>query len=347
MTETIEPIWNLPRIELRELSTIRETRPAAVLTGNRAWNAVGSLMDLPIVVQAEPYTARYDFLEELASGLPEHVEVVYGIGGGLASDVAKYVAWKNNLPAVVVPTALSVDGFFTSLVAVRKDETVYYETTGPAEKVIIDLDVVGSAPEFIRGTGIVEILSMTTGLLDWQYAAKMKKNSYQERFQPWAASIAAGIAQQAYKIAQGVGEGRPDALRNLLDLICVEVQLTNQLGHNRPQEGSEQYFAYAIEPKASRGAGVPYADLVGPGIRIAAALHKQNIGSIRDTLLAAGVRLGQLKRDDIIETLKMLPQYVQDHNLPYSIVHDLDLSNEEVRELIGTTGLDLSDKQPL
>lgn len=347
MAELIETIWNLPRIELRELSSVSETRPAAVLTGKRSWAAVGSLLKLPIVVQAEPYSARYDMLEDLAANLPEQVKVVYGVGGGLVSDIAKYVAWKNDVPCVIIPTALSVDGFFTSLVAVRKDNSVYYENTGPAEKVIIDMDVVSGAPREIRGTGIVEILSMTTGLLDWRYAADKKKNTYIERYQPWAAGIAAGIAQQAYKIAKGVGEGRPDALRNLLDLICVEVQLTNQLGHNRPQEGSEQYFAYAMEPKAARGTGIPYADLVGPGILIAAALHKQNIAPIRDTLLDAGVRLGQLRRDDIIETLNMLPDYVNEHELPYSILHDLDLTSQEARDLINTTGLDLSDERPL
>lgn len=347
MVETIETIWNLPLIELRELSSVKEERPAAVLTGQKSWAAVGSLLELPTVVQAEPYTARYDVLEDLAKNLPEQVQVVYGVGGGLVCDVAKYVAWKNGLPSVIIPTALSVDGFFTSLVAVRRNNTVYYENTGPAEKVIVDIDVVSNAPKNIRGTGIVEILSMTTGLLDWKYAAEKKKNSYVERFQPWAAGIAAGIAQQAYKIANGVGEGRPDALRNLLDLICMEVQLTNQLGHNRPQEGSEQYFAYAIEPKAARGTGIPYADLVGPGILIAAALHKQSIAPIRDTLLSAGVRLGQLKRDDVIETLNNLPEYVKEHDLPYSIVHDMDLSNQEVRDLINTTGLDLSDEKPL
>lgn len=347
MVETVEPIWNLPRIELRPLSSVTETRPAAVLTGNRAWDAVGSLLNLPVVVQAEPYTARADALNQLANNLPEHVEVVYGIGGGLASDVAKYVAWKNDLPCVVIPTALSVDGFFTALVAVREDNSVHYETTGPAERVIVDMDVVANAPRHIRGTGIVEILSMTTGLLDWQYAARMQKNTPRERFQPWAASIAAGIAQQAYKIAKGVGEGRPDALRNLLDLIAIEVQLTNQLGHNRPQEGSEQYFAYAIEPKAARGAGIPYADLVGPGILIAAALHNQDIEPIRDTLLDAGVRLGQLRRDDIVDTLRDLPKYAHENNLPYSIVHDMDVDDGEVQELIAQTGLDLSDRQPL
>lgn len=343
----MEMIWNLPRVELRSIETVRESRPAAVLTGKRAWDAVGPHLELPIVVQAEPYTADIKFLNNLAGGLPPTVQVVYGIGGGLAADVAKYVAWKHRLPCVLIPTALSVDGFFTALVAVRENGSVRYETTGAAETVIVDMDVVSAAPAHIRGTGIVEILSMTTGLLDWQFAAKRKKNTYLERFQPWAAQIAASIAQQAYKIAKDVGAGKPEALRTLLDLICTEVQLTNQLGHNRPQEGSEQYFAYAIEPKAARGAGVPYADLVGPGILIAAALHKQNIDPIRDTLLSAGVRLGQLRRDDIVETLHMLPDYVHEHNLPYSIVHELDLSSDEVRELIATTGLDLSDARPL
>jgi len=343
----VEIIPNLPQIEICSLSDIKEERPVAVLTGNRAWSAVGPLMSLPVVVQAEPHTAKIGFLDSLADGLPEHVEAVYGIGGGLASDAAKYVAWKNGIPSVIIPTALSVDGFFTALVAVRRDDTVAYEHTGPAEKVIIDWDVVSSAPAHIRGTGIVEILSMTTGLLDWQYAAKNGKNTPLERFQPWAASIAASIAQQAYRIADRVGKGEVAALRNLLDLICVEVQLTNQIGHNRPQEGSEQYFAYAIEPLASRGSGVPYADLVGPGILIAAALHKQDVSPIRDTLLSAGVRLGQLRRDDIVETVKKLPEYVKKHNLPYSIVHDLDLTSAEAVEMLKTTGLDLSDQQPL
>lgn len=340
-------IWPLPQIDTQGLSAINETRPTALLTGRRSWDTVGSLIELPLVVQAEPYNTEISFLDELAEGLPPQVEVIYGVGGGLVCDAAKYIGWKNNLPVIIVPTALSVDGFFTALVAVRKEGTVGYQVTGPVDKVIIDWDVVSSAPTNLRGTGIVEILSIVTGLLDWRYAAEHNRTTPETRFQPWAASLAAGIAQQAFKIAKGVGEGRVDALKNLLDLICMEVQLTNLLGHNRPQEGSEQYFAYAIEPKVARGRGIPYADLVGPGILLSAALHNQDIMPIRQTLTSAGVRLGQLRPDDIIETLKILPAYVNEHNLPYSILHDLDLTSERVNELIATTGLDVSGSRPL
>jgi glycerol-1-phosphate dehydrogenase [NAD(P)+] len=298
------------------------------------------MLNLPLVIQAEPYKADHDFFKMLANGLPPQVEVVYGVGGGLASDAAKYVGWKNNKPVVVIPTALSVDGFFTSLAAVREGGTVHYVTTGPASRVIIDWDIIGGAPAHIRGTGICELLSIVTGLLDWQYAAKASMNTPETRFQPWAAGLAAGIAQQAFKIAAGVGMGRTDALQNLLDLMCIEVQLTNQLGHNRPQEGSEQYFAYAIERRTASGRGVPYADLVGPGILIASALHGQDVAQIRSTILSAGIRLDQLRPDAIAETLRMLPEYVRRHNLPYSILHDLDPTQEKIDEVLSKTGLD-------
>jgi glycerol-1-phosphate dehydrogenase [NAD(P)+] len=340
-------IWPLPRIEIRELSSVNETRPTALLTGGPAWDAAGQFLNLPLVIQAEPHKADHDFFKMLAAELPPQVEVVYGVGGGLASDAAKYIGWANKLPVVTIPTALSVDGFFTALVAVREGGSVRYVTTGPAEKIIIDWEIIRNAPPNIRGTGIVELLSIVTGLLDWKYAAERNKNTAETRYQPWAAGLAAGIAQQAFKIAQGVGQGRVESLKNLLDLMCVEVQLTNQLGHNRPQEGSEQYFAYAIEPRTNSGYGVPYADLVGPGILIAAALHGQDVAPIRDTIDSAGIRLDQLRPGDIVDTLRMLPDYVRRQNLPYSILNDLDPTAEKIDSVLAQTGLDAPGRRAL
>ncbi len=342
----MKKIWPLPQIEIHDLSSVVEDRPTALLTGGPAWNVAGSLLNLPLVIQAEPHKADHDFLKMLADGLPEEVEVIYGVGGGLASDAAKYVGWANNLPVVIVPTALSVDGFFTGLVAVRENGTVHYLDTGPASKVIIDWEIIRNAPAHLRGTGIAELLSIVTGLLDWRYAGERNQNTPETRFQPWAAGLAAGIAQQAFKIAAGVGQGRVEALTNLLDLMCLEVQLTNQIGHNRPQEGSEQYFAYALERRVARGYGIPYADLIGPGILIAAALHGQDVAPIRETLQSAGIRIEQISLNDIRATLPEMPDYVREHKLPYSIFNDFDPTPERVNELLATTGLDNRGGRP-
>lgn len=333
-------IWHLPRIELSDLHTLDEQRPTALLTGRHAWSVASAEgLKLPLVIQAEPRRADHEFFKMLAKELPPQVEVIYAVGGGLVADCAKYIGWVNKLPVVIVPTALSVDGFFTALVAVREAGTVHYVTTGPAEAVIIDWDLISGAPPYLRGTGICELLSIVTGLLDWRYAAERNKTTQDTRFQPWAAGLAAGIAQQAFKIAEGVGQGKVESLRNLLDLMCAEVALTGQIGHNRPQEGSEQYFAYAIESKVARGEGIPYADLVGPGILIAAALHGQDISPIRDTIESAGIRLDQLSATEIQDTLRNMPDYVRKHDLPYSIFNEWNSDNAS--EVLSRIGLDV------
>ncbi len=343
----METIFPLPHIEFRSLSDVKEERPTALLTGKRSWEVAGKFLELPVVVQAEPNKAEAGFFDMLAENLPPQVEGVYGVGGGLVADSAKYIGWKRQLPVVIIPTALSADGFFTALVALREGGTVRYVTTGPAANLIVDWDVILTAPRNLRGAAIVELLTIVTGLLDWRYAAERSKTTPETRYMPWAAGLMAGIAQQAFKIAGGVGSGNVEAMRNLLDLVCMEVQLTNQLGHNRPQEGSEQFFAYAVERRAGGGRPVPYADLVGPGILIAAALHRQDIAPIRATLASAGIRLGQIKPDDLITTIKELPDYVNAHDLPYSILNDIDPTSEDVIELLATTGLDATGARPL
>jgi glycerol-1-phosphate dehydrogenase [NAD(P)+] len=332
-------IWSLPKLEITDLTSVHESRAVALLTGERSWGAVSPLLELPVVVQAEPHNVNIDYLESLASGLPPQVEVVYAVGGGLVADVAKYLAWSRGVPCVIVPTALSVDGYFTPIVAARSSGSVHYVETGPAEKLIIDWSVIRNAPLNVRGAAIVELLTITTGLLDWRYAAERNKNTRQERYQPWVAGIMASIAQQAFKIAEGVGKGDVDSLRSLLDLLCIEVQITSQIGHTRPQEGSEQYFAYAYESRRKRDHPLPYADMVGPGILIGTAFHGQNIAPIKATLQAAGIRLDALPAMEISDTIKILPDYVRKHDLPYSILNDLDLTTERVAEIMATTGL--------
>ncbi|KXK21324.1 MAG: 3-dehydroquinate synthase [Chloroflexi bacterium OLB15] len=335
-------IFPVPEVEIRDLGSLTERRPVALVTGSRSWNSVSALVELPIVVQAEPDRVDVSYLDTLADAVPPQVEVVYGVGGGLVSDVAKYLGWKKNIPVVVIPTVLSQDGFLTALVAARQGGTTHYVETGPVSKLIVNWDVIRTAPPNVRGAGIIELLTIVTGLLDWRYAAEHNKTTVDTRFQPWAAGIMAGIAQQAFKIASGVGKGNVEPLRNLLDLMCLEVQLTNQLGHNRPQEGSEQLFAYAYEQKFPRSRPLPYADRVGPGLLIAAALHGQDVGPIRETLASAGIRLDQLPANNIRDTLKILPEYVRKHDLPFTILNDLDLTSERVEEIMSETGLDAS-----
>lgn len=334
-------VWPLPRISFRELGSIQEKRPVALLTTEQTWAILGSQFALPLVIQAEPERQSLDLFDYLAAHLPSQVEAIYVVGQGAALEAGKVVAARNDKPLIVVPTALDSDALFKPTATVYQDKdgsmTVQTIETGPATEVIIDWDVIHAAPETLRGAGIVDVISIITGLLDWRYAAQRGKNPPEQRFTPWAASVAAGLAAHAIKSAPAIGEGKPAALRTLLDLLMQVTQLGNQLGHTRVQEGSEHLMAQALAAQDTRG--LAHAEIVGPCILLVSALHGQDPASLRDAMEAAGVRFDRLRATDVQSFIDALPEYLGAHSLPYSILNDLDPLSEETAQALRAAGL--------
>ena len=334
-------VWPLPRISFRELGSIQEKRPIALLTTEQTWAILGSQFALPLVIQAEPERQSLELFDYLAAHLPSQVEAIYVVGQGAALEAGKVVAARNDKPLIVVLTALDSDAPFKSTATVYADAdgqtTVQAIETGPATEVIIDWDVIRAAPDSLRGAGIVEVISIITGLLDWRYAAQRGKNPPEQRFTPWAASVAAGLAAYAIKSAPAIGEGKPSALRTLLDLLMQITQLGNQLGHTRLQEGSEHLLADALAAQDTRK--LAHAEIVGPCILLMAALHGQDPASLRDAMETPGVKLARLRATDVQSFVDGLPEYLGAHALPYSILNELDPLSEETQQALRTAGL--------
>lgn len=313
-------IWNLPVTDYRPFSAIEEQREVAVVMSEPAWTAVSShLTHLAIasIVEARDATIRHwDTL------LPHcHGDVVYAVGGGLAVDAAKYIAVKQNKPLVCLPTALSVDAFLTWASGYRHDGCVYYLETKPPDELVIDLEVLAAAPTAVRAAGICDLLSIATGCWDWQFAHERGQNPAHAPFIPYVHQTAQAILQGSLDCAEAAGRGDPDGLKQLLDCLALEVQLCNQIGHSRPEEGSEHYFAYAVENVM--GKGLPHGDLVGPGILLMAEKQDQATAPLRRALEACHIPLGNIPPAVTAATLALLPVYVQQHQLSYGVAHVL------------------------
>jgi glycerol-1-phosphate dehydrogenase [NAD(P)+] len=140
---------------------------------------------------------------------------------------------------------------------------------------------------------------------------------------PWVADAAQGILDGAIECAEAAGAGDAEGLKQLLDCLCLEVQLCNQIGHSRPEEGSEHYFAYSVENLLVKS--FPHGELVGPGILLMAEFQEQDIGDLERALKACQVPLRNIPEDVVGATLVGLPEYVRKHGLPYGIAHELEL----------------------
>jgi glycerol-1-phosphate dehydrogenase [NAD(P)+] len=165
------------------------------------------------------------------------------------------------------------------------------------------------------------VLSIATGSADWEFAHARGKNPAGMEYVPYAAQTARGILQGALDCAEAAGRGDAAGLRQLLECLALEVQLCNFLGHSRPEEGSEHYFAYAIENRV--GKGLPHGDLVGPGILLMGQVQGLDTAPLRKALVAAGARLDRLPEADIRATWAELPEYCVRHGLAYGVAHDV------------------------
>jgi glycerol-1-phosphate dehydrogenase [NAD(P)+] len=327
----MKQIWNLPIVHIMPFSEIGEKRPVLLVSSSPAWNAVKGNLHLNIAKQIEVKEATIEYWDSLliAEDLsPFPLEegkvegaVVYAVGGGLVADAAKYYAVKFNLPLVVLPTALSVDAFITAASGIRSDGCVFYIETKPPENLILDLDVIAHAPASIRAAGITDVMSIATGAWDWKFAHERRKNPHGMEFIPWVYDNAQSILSGVFDCAEAAGRGDKDGLKTLYDCLAMEVQLCNQVGHARPEEGSEHYFAYAVENEM--GHGLPHGDLVGPAILLIARLQGQDTSQLEKALKTCNIPLNNIPQDAIDRTTKNLPAYCERHKLAFGIAHTL------------------------
>lgn len=320
----MKKIWNLPVVELMGLPHIVEKRDVALIFSTPALQAVKEQLKLPIVWQREVFEATTDHWNQQMDGLIG--DVIYSVGGGLTADAAKYMAAKLGLPMVCIPTALSVDAFITAASGIRRDGCVYYIETKTPDSLILDLDVIAAGPATIRAAGITDVMSIATGSWDWKFADERHMNPEGMEFIPWVFQSAQAILNGVLDCAEAAGAGDREGLKTLFDCLAMEVQLCNQVGHARPEEGSEHYFAYCVENLI--GHGLPHGDLVGPGIMLAAGWQGQNTARLKAALQACSIPLNKIPDEMIDQTVKELPSYCRKHNLSYGIAHELGHTSE-------------------
>jgi glycerol-1-phosphate dehydrogenase [NAD(P)+] len=322
-------IWSLPIVEYLPFDELEEDNPIILVTTAGAIDSVAEdLKHLDIVSTVPVTTATVPHFATLTNQIQQLTVdnsqfTIYAVGGGLAVDAAKYIANALNLPLTSLPTALSVDAFLTWASGVRHDGCVQYVETKVPERVIVDVDVLATAPKPIRAAGICDVLSIATSLWDWELAAEKGQNPVGMELIPWVADAAQAILEGALECAEAAGAGDPDGLKQLLDCLALEVQLCNQIGHSRPAEGSEHYFAYSVENLLDTE--LPLSDLVGPGILLMAQFQDQDTFELERALQACHIPLENIPDDMVGATLVGLPDYVRKHDLPYGSAHELKL----------------------
>ncbi len=249
----------------------------------------------------------FETVDRLAKSAPP-VEAVVGIGGGQAVDVAKYVSWKRGMKLVLIPTITSTNAFATVTAGLRHGGKVEYLGEAKVDRLVIDYNLIRTAPKGLNISGAGDVLSCHTASFDWKLAWEHGQEplGYDEKTARRSLALIDRIDQNAELIREVTNDG----IRVLVEceLEIVEICIgTGGPGHFRSEEGSEHFFFYNVEHRTGR----PFIHgwIVGLGIFLMSRL--------------------QGNRPDFITDL------MNRLNLPYH-PRDLKLTRQDVTEALGT-----------
>ena len=231
-------------VERGAVDTLNGLGRYLIAANDPPWSAVVDRVASPVtVVDAHDMElAKLDL--DVEHTADDGAEVVVGFGGGTALDTAKYLAWKRGLPLVQIPTITSVDAGFTDAIGVRSDGRVRYVGRIVPEEVVLDIDLIRSAPARLNRAGIGDVLSCHTGLHDWRSAVDAGEGV------PWndaGAALGEALLAELDSVIVDIRECTPEGIRWLADCYRRIGAACAALGHSRFEEGSEHFWAYAYE----------------------------------------------------------------------------------------------------
>jgi len=140
---------------------------AFVLGGRQALRAadeaVSSLARRLDSVRVRPFTGECteDAIAK-AAGEARRADLFVGIGGGKAIDTAKAAAEVLGVPCVTLPTSAATCAAYTPLAILHAESGAYRESrrlSQPVEAMIIDFDLIMTAPPRLLSSGIVDALA--------------------------------------------------------------------------------------------------------------------------------------------------------------------------------------------
>ncbi len=296
------------------------------------WETVRRQFPLPPRAAVVPESMEQRLLEKQIDSLPV-ADTVFGIGGGSACDAAKMYAFRKGARLVLVPTVLSVDAPFTKAVGVRVNHCVRYVGEVFPDHFLVDFDILRRSPKRLNRAGIGDVLSIFTALPDWHLGRDFHAEAYDE-----------GIAGESQRLLDRLFAGADDiydcneqGLKLIADLYVGEVALCERMGNSRPEEGSEHYFAYALESVTRKS--YIHGELIAFSVLLTALYQNQDIEQVLDFLRRVDVLFQpeqiDVSWDEVERALLSLPEFLrQESQLLYGVFHHQGMEHLAASELI-------------
>jgi glycerol-1-phosphate dehydrogenase [NAD(P)+] len=319
------------------VSSMEAGRGAAKLIARNVGSFAVTTMDIPWkltrqVIGGEPVkvimveSMELEVLERELQSLPE-VDAVLAIGGGQACDFGKYLAWKRGCRLISVPTVVSVNAFVTPLSGVRNDHRVQYVGAASPDPLIIDYDLIRTAPTNLNIAGVGDILSIHTATCDWEVAHRSGKDTH--NFDPDDVRRARAIVDDIDRNSSEIRAVSDRGIQAIVDAYIAINTICLPKNHYRTEEGSEHFLFYELEERLQRP--FIHGEIVGLGIYLMSRLQKNRPEWITGLMDRVGLQYQpahlNIRRQDLAASLRNVRHYTETTKLWYSNVQENEITD--------------------
>ena len=265
-------------------------------------------------------------------------DTVVGIGGGQAVDLAKYFAWKRGIRLVSIPTVLSVDAFVTPAAGLRRNHEVEYLGESSPDPLVIDYELVRTAPAELNIAGVGDLLSIHTATYDWCLAQNAGKSEYP--FSQADVDKARQILDDVMDLSSEIHNCTDRGLQAIVDGYMRINTICLPAGHYRVEEGSEHYLFYELEERLKRP--FVHGNIVGLGIYLLSRLQNNDADRVTDRMNEIGLKYHpvemQISRSDLAASLANLQNFADKRShLWYTVLNEQPITSAWIDEAL--TGL--------
>ncbi|MDE7212250.1 MAG: iron-containing alcohol dehydrogenase family protein, partial [Lachnospiraceae bacterium] len=187
-------------------------------------------------------TVRLEDITDLAFGLPNKTQAVVGLGGGKVIDAAKYVGFLQKLPFISVPTSSSSDGFSSASASLLVNGRRCSVPARIAYGIVVDSEVIKSAPDRFLYSGIGDMISKITALYDWLFEEAHGFSKVDD--------FAMMIAKKAVNsfVRTPFSDIKENLfLKELMDSLAMSGIANEIAGSSAPTSGSEHLISHALD----------------------------------------------------------------------------------------------------
>ncbi len=174
-------------------------------------------------------------------------DFITAVGSGTVCDLAKAAGDTLSIPVLLYPTAASMNGYTSGIVALKVKGLKRTLPCQPALGIFSDPEVAATAPVRMTAAGVADFLSKCSSSADWRASHLLRGGYYCAR----PREFFEGTQERLLEAAPRVPSGDIDAIATVLDALMLSGLSMLVAGSSAPASGGEHLISHYLDMKSA------------------------------------------------------------------------------------------------